>query len=357
VRGGARDGRCGWRAAAGLLARRPRYVTARAVAIAAAVSGVLAVGGGRATISAQATTPAGAVRIDRGRFTVVAYPGDTTLARALLERAFATDSFPDLPRPRAHVLIAIAPDQARFRAWAGPSAPEWGAAVAIPDENRIVLQGRAAPSSAGNPSVALRHELAHLALHEYLGDLPPRWFDEGYAGLAAGERRHEDLLAANVALALRGVPTLAAVDSGLAGSVTDADVSYALAYHAVADLAALDPARGLTLFLRYWHDSGSLDHAVRAAYGEPLETFESAWRTRVRRRYGVLALVSDLSLATLVLLLPLAPLYVARRRRDRTRLAALRRADADAEQLARREAIEALLDSLPPPPPAGEHTA
>ncbi len=355
MRGGPRDGRRGWRAAAGRLTRRP----GRAVAV--AVGSTLAVGLAPRATAAQATTPAGAVRIDRGRFTVVAYPGDTVLARALIERALVADSFPDLPRPRAHVLIAIAPDQARFRSWAGPAAPEWGAAIAIPDDSRIVMQGRAAPSSAGNPAVALRHELAHLALHEYLGDLPPRWFDEGYAGLAAGESRHEDLLAANVALAFRGVPTLATVDSGLAGSRTDADVSYALAYHAVADLAALDPARGLSLFFRYWHDSGSLDHAVRAAYGEPLETFESAWRTRVRRRYGALALVSDLSLATLVLLLLLAPLYVARRRRDRTRLAALRRADADAEQLARREAIEALLESLPPPPPtgerSGEHTA
>ena len=58
----------------------------------------------------------------------------------------------------------------------------------------------------------LRHELAHLALHERLGDLPPRWFDEGYASVAAREWRRDDVLAANVALALRGTPSLDQLD-------------------------------------------------------------------------------------------------------------------------------------------------
>jgi hypothetical protein len=286
----------------------------------------------------------------------VAYGADTVLGKALLDRSVKTDTFPGLPRPVAHVLIAIAPDKATFRQWVGPGAPEWGAGIAIPDENRIVLQGRGAPSSAGDPTVVLRHELAHLALHEYLGDRAPRWFDEGYACFAAGESGRDDALAANVALALRGVPTLLQVDSGLTGTLGDAEASYALAYRAVADLAALDRARGLSLFFAYWRAGGSLDHAVRLAYGEPLETFEATWRTRVRQRYGALALVSDLSLATLALLILLAPLYLIRRRRDRARLAMLRAADEAAERRARLEAIGALLDSLPPPPTAGEHT-
>src|SRR5487761_2212661 len=74
--------------------------------------------------AAQSAAP---VRLDRGRFTVVAYPKDATLARSILAVAMAHDTFPGLPRPREHVLIAIAPDAARFHEWAGPGAPEWGA--------------------------------------------------------------------------------------------------------------------------------------------------------------------------------------------------------------------------------------
>ena len=93
----------------------------------------------------------------------------------------------------------------------GPGVPEndpaiTAAAVAFPGERRIVMQGRNAGSDAGDPISVLRHELAHLALHEAMGDLPPRWFDEGYASFAAAETGRDQVLSTNVALVFRGVP-------------------------------------------------------------------------------------------------------------------------------------------------------
>ena len=271
--------------------------------------------------------------MDGGRFSILAQPRDLRLARSLLAVATTRDTFPGLPRPVAHVIIVIAPDAPHFRAWAGPAVPEWGAAVAFPETQRILVQGGGATSAAGDPVPTLRHELAHLALHDYLDDLAPRWFDEGYATFAAGEGAREGVLAANIALAFRGVPTLSALDTGLVGREGEAAISYALAYRAVADLAAMDPAHGLSLLFTYWHASGSLDLAVRRAYGEPLDTFEAQWRARTRRRYGVLALVSDLSFASIIFLAFLLPLYLARRKRDQERLAALRALEQRAEEL------------------------
>lgn len=271
------------------------------------------------------------VRIDRGRFTVVCYPDDEKLGAALLARAVATDTFPGLPRPSQRVLIAIAPDQQRFREWAGPGAPEWGAALAFPDTRRVVMQGRASSAEAGNPFEVLRHELAHLALHEYLGDLPPRWFDEGYASYAARELARNEVLAANFALALRGMPTFDELDDRFGEGATSAQAAYALAYRAVDDMASMDPARGLSLLFKDWKQTGTLDRALRAAFGVTLASFEHDWQQRTRRRYGSLALFSDLTLATLLFLLIIAPLYLARRRRDRRRMAALVAADALSE--------------------------
>jgi hypothetical protein len=249
-------------------------------------------------------------------------------------------------------VISVAPDAAHFRAWVGQAVPEWGAAVAFPDAQRVVVQGGGASSSAGDPAATLRHELAHLALHEYLDDLAPRWFDEGYASFAAHEIGRDDVLATNVALALHGVPTLASLDTDLVGGEGQASVSYALAYRAVADLAALDPERGLTLLLRYWKETGSLDQALRRAYGEPLDTFEAHWRASTRRRYGALAVASDLAFAVLVLLTLLAPLYVARRRRDRARMARLRVAEASADAAAAAAVAAALATASPARAPA-----
>jgi hypothetical protein len=272
----------------------------------------------------------------------VYFPQDERLARALVTGAARTDSFPWLPRPRERVLIAIAPDARRFRQWAGPGAPEWGVALAFPQSRRIIIQGSAAGSEAGDPIETLRHELAHLALHERLGDRPPRWFDEGYASVAAHEWHRDDVLATNVALALRGPPTFDQLEASFSEGSSAAQSAYALSYRAVAELASLDPDRGLTLFFHYWESGKSLDAAVRQAFGMTLSGFEREFQTRVQRRYGALALFADLTLVFLVCGLALLPFFVVRRARDRRRLRDMLAADAAAEQ-AERAAILALL--------------
>ena len=303
-----------------------------------------------AALPAAAHAQDTAVRLDRGRFTVVAFARDLPLARTLLASAARRDTFPGLPRPQRLAVIAIAPDRRRFREWTGDGAPEWGAAIALPESHRVVMQGRFAGSDAGDPVAVLRHELAHLALHESLGDLPPRWFDEGYASVAAGEWSRDDVLATNVALALRGMPSLAALDTGFLRGAGQADASYALAFRAVSEMGALDTQRGYALFFQYWRESRSLDAAMRRAYGITLEGFERRWQDRTRRRYGGLALFADLTLSVVLLLLLLVPLVIARRRRDRLRMARLVAADVEAERRARANAIEDLLRQLPPPP-------
>lgn len=287
--------------------------------------------------------------MDGGRFTIVAYPKDLTLARAVLAHATAADSFPGLPLPRERVLIAIAPDEQRFREWAGPGAPEWGAAVAIPDERRVVMQGSSAGSGAGDPMQVLRHELAHLALHEYLGDLPPRWFDEGYASFAAGEVDRDAALTTSIALVFHGVPPLDSLDAMFMGRAMQATAAYALSYRAVSELAALDPQRGLMLFFRYWKETGSIDQAMRRAYGLTEASFDQRWHDRTMVRFGALAVMANMSLALGVLGIVIVPLYVIRRRRDRLRMAELRSAEEAADRAARAEVLAALLAAAPPP--------
>jgi hypothetical protein len=270
-----------------------------------------------------------------GRITARYYPNESRLAHSLLALATSNDTFPGLRRPRQHVTLDIAPDERSFRAWIGPGAPEWGAAIAFPEQHRIVMQGRSAGSDAGDPREVMRHELAHLALHETLGDLPPRWFDEGYASYAARELTRDDALAANVVLALRGVPSLDELDEGFSGSTQTVQASYALSYRAVVELAQLDPVHGLSLFFENWKRTGRIDPAIRATYGLTLTEFEQRWQQRTRRRYGALALVSDFTLATIVVGFLLGPLYLARRRRDRRRMQVLVAADAAADAAAR----------------------
>ncbi len=290
---------------------------------------------------------AGAVRIERGRFTVVARAVDAALARTMLASAERNDTFPGLPRPRSAVRIDIAPDEESFRALIGPSAPEWGAAVAFPRSQRIVMQGRFIGAEVGNPLEILRHELAHLALQEALGDLSPRWFDEGYASYAAGEWDRDETLTTNVALVWRGVPSLEVLEEGFYAGAQQATGSYALAYRAVAELAALDRERGLALFFERWREARSMDAAMRSAYGITYDGFEKRWQQRTRRRFGALALVTDLALVGIGVVAVLLPLQPAQRRRRRQRMAQLREAEAVAERARREQALEEILREVP----------
>jgi hypothetical protein len=296
----------------------------------------------------EAQLPLGLQHIDRGRFTVAYAPHDAALARSLLSSAVARDTFPWLPRSAARVLIVIAPDRRRFVDLVGPHAPEYGAAIAVPSEQRIVMQGSRAGSDAGDPVQVLRHELAHLALHEAMGDLPPRWFDEGYASFASGEWGREEVIATNLALAWRGLPSLEALDEAFSGGSVRAAGAYALAHRAVVELAALDPERGLGLFFGYWRETRALDLAIRQAFGITQSGFEERWRKLTRRRYGALAIFADLTIGAVILLFVLLPLHISRRRRDRERLARMAAVEAAAEAKEKADAIETLLKSVGP---------
>lgn len=291
--------------------------------------------------------------IERGRVSVRFAATDARLAESLAASSVARDTFPGLPRPSAPVQVWIAPDDATFRRWVGTGAPEWGNAFAFPTERRIVLHGHKG-GKGGDAVEVLRHELAHLALHEAMGELPPRWFDEGYASYAAGEWGRDEVLATNFALAIAfgRIPTLAGLDSSFYGGATAAQSAYAFSYRAVAELAALDRGRGLTLFFEHWRREQSLEKAVRQAYGMTLGGFEQHWQTSTRRRYGGLALVTDVSAGAVVLFLMVGPLWLVRRRRDKEKLAAMRVADA---AQAAREQASALAALLGEGPPTGPH--
>ncbi|MGA1308389.1 MAG: peptidase MA family metallohydrolase [Gemmatimonadaceae bacterium] len=307
---------------------------------------------GRATaVTAQdpawPAVPPGAELVEAGRFSILAFPSESRLARTLLADALARDTFPGLPRPQDRVRIALAPSATVFRAWVGPTAPDWGAASAIPARRLIIMQGRDAGADAGEPRQTLRHELAHLMLAEAMGGLVPRWFDEGYASYAAGEWGREQVLATSLGLVWRGVPSFAALDSAFARGATGATRAYALAHRAVAELGALGGAAGLTRLFTVWRSKGSFDLALREVHGMTEPGFEGWWRARVRRQYGVVALAADLGALSLVLGVFLLPLWWQRRRRQRARLAALRARDAAQEARERASARAALLGEGP----------
>jgi len=302
------------------------------------------------SLRAQTVLPPGLQTLAEGRFTVAYAESEARLARSLLTEALRADTFPGLPRPQAAVTLLLAPDAETFRAWVGPRAPEWGAAIAFPALQRIVMYGRDAAAESGDPRLTLRHEIAHLALFEAVGPGTPRWFDEGYASYAAGEWGRDQVIATSLGLVWRGIPSLAGLDSGFYAGSERAQRSYALAHRAVAELASLSPERGLGLLFEYWRAEGSFERALRRAHGMSSLDFEKHWRSRVRRQYGALALAADLSLLSIFLTVLLGPMWWQRRKRILRKLERMREADAAQELRERESALAALLGEVVPDP-------
>jgi hypothetical protein len=150
----------------------------------------------------------------------------------------------------------------------------------------------------------------------------PLWFDEGFAGYAAGEWDRYVALEVNLAVATGSLPSLSALDGALRGTVGTAEAAYALAMSAVAELARRNPTGTLTPLLDRLRAGEDFDAAVLATTGLTADRFEESWQRATRRRYGLatwlLAGGGWLTVAAFVL-----ASVRFRRRADRARRAAL----------------------------------
>lgn len=249
------------------------------------------------------------------------WEGDEGLATLLAELADGAGPWPGLDEPgRRPIRLVLAPDDARFDSLTRGRLPEWGEGAAFPGSNTILLK---ATGDSRTLQRVLRHELAHLALHEAVRRVP-RWFDEGYAAHAAGEWDARDALTVNWAV-LRGVrPSLAELDRHLRGaSAADAGAAYALAMTAVVLLERIGGTRGLGALLSTLETTSDFDAALRLTHQITLGQFEERWYKELRGRYGWMLLVTSVSVFWAVAAIVLVALWSQRRARDRMRRLAL----------------------------------
>jgi hypothetical protein len=253
-----------------------------------------------------------------GQVTAVAWPQQLDLAIRLAEEADRPTEWPGLGRVAATPLrLVVVPDARRLDSLTGGRAPRWGAAVALPATRTIAIR-----ADGGNLVGTLRHELAHLALHERVTVRLPLWFDEGYAAWSAAEWERLGVLELNLAVARGALPDFRALDGALRASATSADAAYALAYSAVSELARRNPTGTLTPLLERLSAGEDFDTAVLATTGLTVDRFEESWQRSVRRRYGLVTWLLAGG-GWLVISLSVLGIVHFRRRADRSRREAL----------------------------------
>ena len=253
-----------------------------------------------------------------GQVTAVAWPKQLDLAIQLAQEADRPADWPGLGRVApGPIRLVVVPDARRLDSLTRGRAPRWGAGVALPGTRTIVLR-----ADGGDLRQTLRHELGHLALHQRVPVRVPLWFDEGYAGWAAGEWERLGVLELNLAVAQGALPGFRVLDGALRASETSADAAYALSYSAVSELARRNPSGSLTPLLERLAGGEDFESAVLATTGLTVDRFEEAWQRTIRHRYGLVTwlLAGGGWLLVAVAVLGLVHL---RRRADRPRREAL----------------------------------
>lgn len=138
-------------------------------------------------------------------------------------------------------------------------------------------------SSSDLQSRALRHEVAHAAVHQLAGGEAPRWLDEGIAVLMEGGPQPEERRRYGIFAARRGRPRLSEIADRLAGYALDlGSGDAAVCYAAAADFTSVLHSQagwmGLGAVLRRLGDGEPVERALRRVLGVDLRRLEREWR-------------------------------------------------------------------------------
>lgn len=260
------------------------------------------------------------------RVTVWHVPEDSIKASRVLGVIGGFVPLPGLPAGIPYgVSLYLAPDEGAFARLTGGGVPEWGAGVALPFDTAIVIPAYSSSRGRGwsDPRL-LRHEWAHVGLHQYLGGLrAPRWFSEGYAEWASGGWNANEGWRLRVAL-VSGSPALDSLKLSWPRSRTGSEIAYLLSATTLEYLVRSSGERGLEVFLERWKETESFERAFRATFGFTTAQFETNWRRYVKDRYGWLFVLSHSAIFWLVLTLMMLGMVRLRRGRDREAMARLR---------------------------------
>ena len=252
---------------------------------------------------------------------------DSLVAERVMEYLVALSPLPGLSDTLpASVTTVLAHSPEALDALTGGVVPEWRAGVAIPAQGLIVV-----PTGEGTRILdpegrrTLRHEWAHVALHQRLGGLrAPRWFDEGYAQWASGGWDATQAWKLRVLIAMGRSPSLDSLSLRWPRQRADAEVAYLLSASALSFLLAESGERGLALFLERWTRDRSFEHALRNTFGVTSGQFEEDWRRHVKDRYGWVFVLSHSALFWMLLALLLLLMMRTRQSRGREHMARLR---------------------------------
>ena len=236
--------------------------------------------------------PQGFNTYDGGWITFAYPPGLREKVQPLIHEAseVRADLGARLGRPvlaRVTVYLARSPGEMANLAPEGVPFPKYASGVAYSDIGLVLLSLTPVyPASRHELGEVFRHELAHLALTDAVGEARvPRWFNEGFAVFASGEGSFPRLRTLWIATLGDNLLSLADLQRSFPADAPTASIAYAQAADVVRFLIRHQERHRFGRLMELLRAGRSFDAALEHSYGTDLATLEYEWREDVAKRY------------------------------------------------------------------------
>jgi hypothetical protein len=219
------------------------------------------------------------------------------------------------------VNVVIAASKESFDQAVGSEVPDWGAAVAIKEQNLIVVKSPRNFQVGKDIQELLGHELTHLVLNKAAGGKwLPRWFEEGFCQLMSGEWRFEQDMLLTRAVWGGGLIPLTYLESlnGFGGA--KAALAYAESYLAVSMLARDLGMDFFPDFLSEYDTSGNFYLSFARTSGYKYLEWTNIWQDKTSQKYRFILFIFDSRLffpllAIIIILLYFVKMWQVRKKK------------------------------------------
>ncbi|OGC90268.1 MAG: hypothetical protein A2W25_05835 [candidate division Zixibacteria bacterium RBG_16_53_22] len=215
------------------------------------------------------------------------------------------------------ITIFLASTEKEFNQQAGFQPPDWGAGLALLDENRIVIKSPKYLPVNKSFRELIGHELAHIMLYRAAnGRWLPRWIHEGLAMYVSGEWRiGQDILVARVVWTGR-LMNLTELEDLTTFNGAEAQLAYTESYLAITRLLKRTDPLVLSDLLALYRENKDFHRSWKATLGVDYGTWSANWYSSVSRQYHLFIFIFDSEVFWIVLTIGFILMIIIKRRQN-----------------------------------------
>ena len=215
------------------------------------------------------------------------------------------------------VTLYIAHDDEEFARDTGMSLPDWGAGMAIMEQNKIVIKSPKAMPVGKSYGELIGHELTHIMLNRAVnGHWLPRWLHEGLAMYVSGEWHiGQDILVARAAWTENLLP-LSSMEDLTTFRGPKANLAYIESYLAVSRLMKQYDPNILADLLSTYRQNLDFYSSWHKIMGQDYIGWISKWLTDISRQYHLFIFIFDSEMFWIIVAVTFIILFAWKKRQN-----------------------------------------